>query len=146
MWRRTRVYTMEVAEAMPGDKYGYRPVDTVWTFAEHLMHIAGTNYGFADAIRGDVLADEPNFDAEGKTRNEILEVLNSSFDVVIDLLISLPPEQLDERVRWARRIGGESTHSKRGVALTIWHHVTHHRAQLVVYLRMNGIEPPSYMD
>jgi len=146
MWQRTRVYTMDVAEAMPADQYTYRPVDTVWTFAAQLMHIASSNYGFADVIRGSVLADQPDFTAEGKTRDEILEILNGSFDVVIDLLISLSPAQLEERVRWIRPIGGEATHSKRGVALTIWHHVTHHRAQLVVYLRMNGITPPAYMD
>jgi len=146
MWRRTRVYTMEVAQAMPEAQWGYRPAAGVRTFAEQIMHIVGTHYGFSDAIRGSVLPDAPNFDVEGKTKDEMVDMLDRSFDVVIDLLISLTPEQLEERIRWGRRIGGESTHSKRGVALTIWHHTAHHRAQLVVYLRMNGIAPPGYMD
>lgn len=146
MWRRTRVYTMEVARAMPEALWGYRPVDDVRTFAEQIMHIAGTQYGFSDAIRGESLPNAPSFDVEGKAPDEMLDILDGAFDVVINLLIALKPEQLEERIRWARRIGGESTHSKRGVALTIWHHTAHHRAQLVVYLRMNGIAPPGYMD
>ncbi len=146
MWKRTRVYTLEVAAAMPEDRYTYRPVPEVRTFAEQALHIAETNHSFTDIIRGTTLEDRPDFTTVGKSRSEIIALIDNSFDIVIDVLITMRPEELEERVRWTRRTGGESTHSKRGIALTIWHHVTHHRAQLSLYLRLNGIDPPGYMD
>ncbi len=50
MWKRTRVYTLEVAAAMPEDRYTYRPVPEVRTFAEQALHIAETNHSFTDII------------------------------------------------------------------------------------------------
>lgn len=146
MWQRTRIYTMEVAQMMPADRYSYRPVEAARTFAEQAMHIASSIYGFSAAIRGEQLADTPSFDTEGATKEEMLEILDGSFDVLINLLISRTPDQLEERIRWQRRTQGEATHSKRGAALTAWHHAAHHRAQMIVYLRLNGIEPPGYID
>lgn len=146
MWKRTQLYTMEVAEAMPEQSFGYRPVETVRTFAEQVMHIAGANFGFAGLISGNPFEEPPNTDVEGKSKTEMLEVLNTSFEAVVERMLGMAPAKFEERIRWTRRLGADSTNSRRGVALTLWHHTAHHRAQMVVYLRMNGIEPPGYVD
>lgn len=146
MWTRNRIYTLQVARAMPSDRFGFRPVPETRSFAEQLLHIAGSNYGFASVIRGSNLPETPDFSPDGKAPEVILEILDGSFDQFLDLLTSGPATRFEERVRWARPTGGESTHSKRGVALTAWHHVAHHRGQLVIYLRLNGVEPPAYVD
>ena len=146
MWTRNRIYTLQVARAMPVDRFSFRPVPEVRTFAEQLLHIAGSNYGFAGAIRGSNLPETPDFSPDGKAPEGIIDILDRSFDQFLDLLTTVPATRFEERVRWVRPTGGESTHSKRGVALTAWHHVAHHRGQLVVYLRLNGIEPPVYVD
>lgn len=55
-------------------------------------------------------------------------------------------EETDRRIPWTRRLGVERSHSLRGVALTAWHHTAHHRAQLVLYIRLNCIVPPAHVD
>ena len=44
-WQRAKVYTQEYLNAMPADKYNFRPVDSVRSFAEQMLHFAQSNAG-----------------------------------------------------------------------------------------------------
>ena len=46
-WGRAKAYTQEYLDAMPADKYSFRPVDSVRSFAEQKLHFAQSNAGFA---------------------------------------------------------------------------------------------------
>ena len=39
-WQRAKAYTLEYLDAMPGDKYGFKPQDSVRSFAQQLLHLA----------------------------------------------------------------------------------------------------------
>ena len=39
-WERAKVYTQEYLDAMPVNKYNFRPVDSVRTFAQHMLHFS----------------------------------------------------------------------------------------------------------
>lgn len=39
-WQRAKAYTLEYLDAMPNDKYGFRPQDSIRSFAQQMLHLA----------------------------------------------------------------------------------------------------------
>jgi uncharacterized damage-inducible protein DinB len=146
LWSRHQIYMLQVVDAMPAEHYGFRPVPEVFSYAEQLLHIAQSSFGIAGTIRGKPIEDLPDFGAEGKSRDEIREIVDQSLNAMRDAVIAQSDDELDRRVPWGRPLGVDRSISLRGAALSAWHHGTHHRGQLVVYLRLNGIVPPAYSD
>jgi DinB superfamily len=52
-WATVRAYIQRSAEQMPEANFGFRPVDTVRTFGQVLAHVAGANYEFCAAAKGE---------------------------------------------------------------------------------------------
>src|SRR5215468_4166123 len=44
-WERAKAYTQEYLDAMPADKYNFRPVDSIRSFSEQMLHLALANVG-----------------------------------------------------------------------------------------------------
>src|ERR1041385_520722 len=51
-WQRAKIYTLEYLNAMPADKYGFRPVDSVRSFGEQMLHLAQANAGLTSIGAG----------------------------------------------------------------------------------------------
>ena len=67
------------AEMMPETDYGFRPVDTVRTFGQILAHVAGANYVFCSAAKGETSPHaEAAFEKTATTRAQIIKALNES--------------------------------------------------------------------
>jgi len=45
VWERAKTYTLAMAEAMPEEKYGYKPYESALTYGGHLIHIVENWYG-----------------------------------------------------------------------------------------------------
>jgi uncharacterized damage-inducible protein DinB len=140
VWKQAKGYTMEFAEAMPDEKYGFKPTEEVYSFAEQLLHLAGGNYWFFATIKGEKSPkSEEEFKSEGKTKTDVIKLVEESFafgDAVVD---GLTEKILHEEVAMGKN------------KLVVWKlllfcvdHISHHRGQMVVYLRLNGIKPPQY--
>jgi uncharacterized damage-inducible protein DinB len=133
-----------VADAMPAEKYGFKPkdgaFDTVRTFAEQVKHVACANYAFFNEIDGktpppDCETGGPN---PARTKDEIMKYLRDSFEYATVVLAKLTPANALDPA--SGRYGGTST--RLGLTtLAIWH-ASDHYGQIVVYLRLNGIVPP----
>ncbi len=140
VWNQAKAYTMEFAEAMPDEKYGFKPTEEVYSFAEQLLHLAGGNYWFFASIKGEKSPQpEEAFKPEGKTKDDVVKIVEESFafgDAVVD---GLTDDFANKEITMGKN------------KLIVWKillfcvdHITHHRGQLVVYLRLNGIKPPQY--
>lgn len=46
-WKWAREYTLAYIEAMPEDQIQYRPTEQSRSFAEQMLHITGSNFGFS---------------------------------------------------------------------------------------------------
>ena len=42
-WQRAKVYTLDYLNPMPADKYSFRPVDSIRSFADQMLHLAWDN-------------------------------------------------------------------------------------------------------
>jgi uncharacterized damage-inducible protein DinB len=122
-----RTYMLQVAEAMPGEDYQFKPAGAGWNFGELLNHIAyGIQWWQNNYITGNKTDWNPP--AAKTSKKEVIAGLNKHFD---DLQQTLRQHPLND----------QAVH---GVHATL-DHITHHRGQAVLYLRTNGINPPEYM-
>ncbi|HEX8798647.1 MAG TPA: DinB family protein [Terriglobales bacterium] len=148
----SRVVEKEITsavDAMPADKFGFAPTDGefkgVRTFGEMVKHLSATNHILAAAALG----EEPPADAgdelgpeDVRTKAEILTYLKGSFahlDKAIEAVGQANIPVNASPISPLKR--GEVTR----VALIAesWLHAYDHYGQMIEYLRMNGVVPPT---
>jgi len=139
---------VDVAEAMPEDKYNFSPESLnipgddykgVRTFALQVKHVAASNYFIWSTITGDKLPDnlkDGNGPADLKTKADILRFLKDSFAQGHKAAATLTVENMLQPVGQGKSL--RLHRAEFGVA-----HAFDHYGQMVEYLRMNGIVPPA---
>ena len=143
-WETSRQYMLDVAQKMPKNDYGFKPTPEQSTFAEQLMHIAAVMDWHAFSKADGQEYSKPrwaDYEAEGLSKQQIIGVLEREFDRVTKLLTDFNPARLDETSMYNTFI-----RTRRQLFMLLADHVTHHRAQLLVYLRLKGIVPPKYWE
>jgi len=78
---------VELAQALPADKFNWRPEPGVRSVSELLLHVAGANYGFPTMMTG--TAPAPGFKREGFEKSttdkaQVIDQLNKSFTYAIN--------------------------------------------------------------
>lgn len=136
-WAASRSKMVAIAEAMPADKYNYRPTPEVRSFGEILAHVAGESITEMELVGG-AKPGEMNRYESLKSRDQIVRALSDSYDYGTKVLAKLTDQQAMEDVPYHRRqsprwlvVMGDIGHTKE------------HYGNLVTYLRLNGIVPPS---
>ena len=137
-WKNAAEYTMEFARAMPEDHYAYTPTPIEMTFREQLKHIAGNMVWLCSSyLNGSKTTLDPA--KSGNSKKEIIAMLEQSFAYTNQTINKLTEKDLNHIVDF---VAGKM--SRRRIMLLLTDHVTHHRGQLVVYLRVKDVEPPAY--
>jgi uncharacterized damage-inducible protein DinB len=143
-WTISKQFTIDVAKAMPAELYSFKPNPEEMTFGEQIVHIAGANAFRFHEITG----VKPPFDFDPghlppTDKASAVKLLEQSFDYVISVLPGITAEQLKHTWHipsWKGRTDPDG----RAMILNMFVHTAHHRAQCEVYLRVQGIKPPSY--
>jgi uncharacterized damage-inducible protein DinB len=138
-FQRAATEILDVAEVMPAEKYGYKPVPEVSSFGDQLVHVAGITQRFIDTAKGNKnLAEAAHHGAMAKP--EVIGLLKKTFQSAQEMIAPLTDAQLLEPVKFPF---GDRTVTR----ATFWqgplYQIRNHHGQLVVYLRMNGIVPPT---
>lgn len=146
-WGNMKAYTLQIAEAMPTNKYGHKPTDEVRDFGAQLKHISFTLYYMPGVfIEGKELPFDPNYNDNvelvGGSKAEIISLLKQRFDAIDKLVVGMSKKQLQETVAIPFFNNKEVT--KEELLVWIKNHAGHHNSQSIIYLRMNGITPPAY--
>lgn len=135
-------YTLQVAEAMPEAQYAYSPSPDEMTYRAQLVHMA-QNLTWLTQTH---LTTKPSplskasLNATGQSKAAVLVMVSQAYEYAIDAIHAVDPARLDDPVSF---FAGPM--SKRQIMLLLGDHQTHHRGQLIVYLRLNGITPPPYV-
>jgi len=135
-WNSAKRNITESAEQMSEADYAYKPVDTVRSFGAILAHVAGANYVFCGPARGDKAEyAEDRIEKSAKTKADIVKALNESLVYCDAAYNSLTDKTAGEtilpNVARAQRLIGNAVH------------LQEHYGNLVTYLRLNKIVPPS---
>ena len=43
-WERAKAYTIDYLNTMPAEKYSFKAVDSIRSFAQQMLHLAGANF------------------------------------------------------------------------------------------------------
>ncbi|HLX73204.1 MAG TPA: DinB family protein [Terriglobales bacterium] len=128
------------AEEMPEGKYGFRPTSQQMTFGTLVMHVAESNDFMCSRIAG---VEAPK---QGKVKLSptdpkatLMKALKSSFDFCTSALSKVKDSDLGTQVKmW----GGREM-PKAGAAIGLTDDWADHYSQAAMYLRLNGLLPPS---
>src|ERR1700685_4139586 len=135
------------AEAMPEDKYAFAPTNGefkgVRTFAQQVKHVAAINYMVGAAIleeKPPVELGSENGPDSIKTKADIMKFLKDSFAYVHKATLTISEGNLLNPIKSPF---GSGMTTRLGMSTLIVGHSFAHSAQMVEYLRMNGIVPPA---
>lgn len=147
--KNAKEYTLEVAEKMPEDDYTFKPHDSVRSFGEQLAHIGmSTQFLHTMFIKGEAIEFDPVAAAQmekeiGASKQKAIEHINQSFDDAISTLESMSDQDLEETFVF-QFIPSKPELTKEQGYLFIRDHITHHRGQAIMYLRIKGHDAPQY--
>ena len=51
-WERSKLYTLDYLKTMPGDKFSFRPQDSIRTFAQQMIHLSQGTVSLMEAATG----------------------------------------------------------------------------------------------
>ena len=129
------------ADVMPEAKYSFKPVDSVRSFGAILAHVAGASYEFCSAAKGEKTPHaEDEFEKSAKTKADIVKALDGAIAYCDGVY-----KTLDDK-RAAQIVGGAFGGPQGAVAANLignTNHFNEHYGNIVTYLRINGLVPPS---
>lgn len=137
--KHAKAYTIEVARRMPAEKYGFKPSPEEMSFDEQILHTMRLMQ-FLCKTHLNGPANPVKIPDSALDKETTIQLLNNVFDYTIITLQNFNPAQLPDTVAFFVKPA-----NKLQIINLLNDHQTHHRAQLVVYLRMNGIKPPDYV-
>ena len=136
-WQVTKDYTMAFVDALPAEDYGYKPVEVQRSYAEQLLHLGSANAAYMSAFK----IKQPPAQVTAKDKVSVRAYLIATFDYVSEVLGAMQEKDL---IRRDLQFGRAMPHSGMDLFMRAYMHTAHHRGQLVGYLRMKGITPPTW--
>ncbi|MEO0895346.1 MAG: DinB family protein [Bacteroidota bacterium] len=134
-WKGNQRYTLKLIQAMPEEEFDFKAAEGTKSFRSQCSHITTwlrTHSRFVTEKEMDKL--------KPKSKEEIVQALNGFFDDFIAFLQGTNEDELAQKVKVFY-----GTLSKEFIIQTMDNHLSHHRGQMIIYLRLKGITPPSYI-
>jgi uncharacterized damage-inducible protein DinB len=138
-WGHVSQQLAALAEAIPAEKFAWRPAPGVRSVSEVFMHIVLADF-YLLSVTGPKLPAEiksTEFEKTVTAKAEVIDWLKRSLEAVKTARAALKPGDLQRKVK----INGRDANVD-GMYLRIIVHANEHMGQLVAYARMNGIVPP----
>ena len=130
--------TVAAVEAMPADKFGFKPTPDQMTFGHLVAHMIEANYllcGKAASVPAPKIEKAKETDGKDK----LVAALKASFDFCGDALSKMDDSKLGETTEG---FGGQQM-SRARFALAVAGNWADHYAEAAMYLRLNGLTPPT---
>jgi uncharacterized damage-inducible protein DinB len=138
-WVHVSRQLVALAEAIPAEKFAWRPAPGVRSTSEVIMHIALANFYLLSVTGPKMPTDMASAGLEKTVtaKPEVIRWLQRSLDAVKSAHAGIKPGDLKRAVQIEKRAATVD-----GMYLRIIVHANEHMGQLVAYARMNGIVPP----
>lgn len=124
---------MQLAAAVPAEKYSWRPAPAIRSISEVFMHIAGGNYFLATFVGTPAPGDIPKDLEKITDKPTILAELEKSFDHFRRVVNAESDADVERSV---------NMFGHRYVLTTMLNHLHEHLGQSIAYARVNGVVPP----
>ncbi len=130
---------LRLAEAIPAEKYTWRPAPDVRSVAEVFLHVSAANYNLYKLVGTPPPAgiDIKSLEKSTSDKAKVTATLKDSFAHARKAITVMQDADLEKSFDW---FGGKNT--ERGVLLFILRHGAEHLGQSIAYARMIGVVPP----
>ncbi len=129
---------VDLAGAVPAEKYSWRPGDGVRSVGEVYAHIIGANYMFMGMLGAKPpMKMNPDLEKTSTGKEDVSKMLKPSFDFVRTTVIGLSDNDLEKTTQM---FGNTVTY--RMVLLAEMGHLHEHLGQSIAYARTNNVVPP----
>jgi uncharacterized damage-inducible protein DinB len=129
---------MATAQDLDEEMYAFRPTDEVRSTGQILAHIANAQYLFCSAAAGEPSPNSEDFEETRTAKAGIVQALEAGFGYCAEVYADMTDAEGGRSVSF---FGGENT--AHGVLAFNSAHNYEHYGNLVTYMRLNGIVPPS---
>lgn len=136
-WVTVSKYLSRAAAAVPESSYAYKPVATVRSFGQLVAHVAGSQRMFCAMVLGEAVPKEDDFEKRTMSKAELVTALDAS-NAYCARAYQTPPSQLGAEVEMFGQ-----RYTKGAVLLLNATHDNEHYGNVVTYMRMLGMIPPS---
>ena len=126
------------ADAMPAEKYSFKPTAPEMSYGHLVVHIAETNFRFCGAVSGTPAPEQPKL-TETDAKDKLVAAVRASFDFCSSSLAKLDDSNLSSQIEL---FGGHSFSKAASILILSGSWADHYSAQSI-YLRLNNILPPS---
>jgi DinB family protein len=126
------------AEAMPAGKYGFKPTPAQMSFGDVIVHLSGGNDFLCSAVAGETAPKRAEIKVDAG-KDKLVERLRESFQYCETALAKADDSKLTGMVPW---FGGRQVTRAQAVLATAQDWADHY-SQLAIYLRLNGLLPPT---
>jgi uncharacterized damage-inducible protein DinB len=133
-----RKNTVAAVEAMPAEKFNYKPTADQMTFGHLVVHIAETNDLLCSTAAA-VPAPKVDEVKETDSKDKLVAALKASFDFCSDALAKMD----DARVAETTEIFPGRQGSRAWASMILAGAWADHYAEAAMYLRLNGVLPPT---
>ena len=129
----------DLANAMPQEKYSWRPAPGIRSVSEVYVHVAGGNF-LLPSFMGVKVPEGISRDMEKSVteKAKVIDTMKKSFEHVKSAATSMADADLDKKVK----IFGGREISERALLVLILNHMHEHLGQSIAYARSNGVAPP----
>lgn len=141
-FERAKTMSLEYVDAMPEDQFGFKPGEGSRSFAEQMLHASQGTIGLVSNGTGaDKMYATANLEKDEslQSKAEVKRIVTESYDFAIVSIKEMNTSSFGEIVE-----RGPFKISRLAWIQKAHEHVSHHRGQCAVYLRMKGITPPQY--
>jgi uncharacterized damage-inducible protein DinB len=137
LYNLTKNNLLKSAQEMPEANYSFKPVDTVRSFGQLVGHVADAQYEFCASVVGDG-KQPPGIEKSKTTKADLIQALQDGFAYCDQAYNSLTDAHAADIVKFFGHDSAKLTILSFNVA-----HNMEHYGNMVTYLRMKGLVPPS---
>ena len=127
------------ADLMPAEKYGFKPTPEQMSFGEVIAHESESNETLCAAIAGGNQTPSESPAGATASKDQLVARIRKSFEYCGTVIDQLKENALADSVPW---FGGRKVTRARAI-IALAQDWADHYAQAAMYLRLNGILPPS---
>ncbi len=141
-FKNAKSYTLSMAEKLPEEKYDFKPVKEEMSFKEQLVHIGENIYWLSSTY----IKEEPNplkgkkVNSNEMNKEQVIQFVKDAYEYGLKVMIELDEKSFSKEFNWN---GGKL--NKYQFLNLVQDHQAHHVGQLIVYLRLNALEPSKYI-
>jgi uncharacterized damage-inducible protein DinB len=138
---------MEAAERMPDEAYAFRPTSQTRTFAQLVGHLVNNNLFFCSQVTGEALPAGPVNYEQVADKATLVRALSVALTRCDQAQAATTDATFSDPVKIAGGLGMGPTATIRGAVLMFnIAHNNEHYGNVVVYMRLKGLVPPSTAD